>query len=90
MAASSRRFPLSSLSARRVLRTGRLRPALQGPQRHVGLLALGGEHACGLPVFVLGVLIASLGTDSGLWGAALGSGSTCSYDFLFTRAPSSR
>ena len=36
------------------------------------------------PVFVLGVLIASLETDSGLWGAALGLAYLLSYDFLFT------
>lgn len=36
------------------------------------------------PVFVLGVLIASLETDSGLWGAALGVAYLLSYDFLFT------
>ena len=40
-----------------------------------------------LPVggfLVLGVLIASLETDSGLWGAALGVAYLLSYDFLFT------
>ena len=36
------------------------------------------------PVFVLGVLIASLETDSGLWGGALGLAYLLSYDFLFT------
>ena len=36
------------------------------------------------PVFVLGILIASLESDSGLWGALLGLGYLLSYDFLFT------
>lgn len=36
------------------------------------------------PVFVLGILIASLESDSGVWGAVLGLGYLLSYDFLFT------
>lgn len=36
------------------------------------------------PVFVLGILIASLESDSGVWGAALGLGYLVSYDYLFT------
>lgn len=36
------------------------------------------------PLFVLGILIASLESDSGLWGAVLGLGYLVSYDYLFT------
>lgn len=36
------------------------------------------------PVFVLGILIACLESDSGLWGALLGVGYLLSYDFFFT------
>lgn len=87
MAASSRRFPLrSSLSARRVLRNLVAFALLYG----AGLAAVWGFSLLGVstlvafPVFVLGVLIASLETDSGLWGAALGVAYLLSYDFLFT------
>ena len=87
MAASSRRFPLrSSLSARRVLRNLVAFALLYG----AGLAAVWGFSLLGVstlvafPVFVLGVLIASLETDSGLWGAALGLAYLLSYDFLFT------
>ena len=87
MAASSRRFPpRSSLSARRVLRNLVAFALLYG----AGLAAVWGFSLLGVstlvafPVFVLGVLIASLETDSGLWGAALGVAYLLSYDFLFT------
>ena len=87
MAASSCRFPLrSSLSARRVLRNLVAFALLYG----AGLAAVWGFSLLGVstlvafPVFVLGVLIASLETDSGLWGAALGVAYLLSYDFLFT------
>ena len=87
MAASSRRFPLrSSLSTRRVLRNLVAFALLYG----AGLAAVWGFSLLGVstlvafPVFVLGVLIASLETDSGLWGAALGVAYLLSYDFLFT------
>ena len=87
MAASSRRFPLrSSLSARRVLRNLVAFALLYG----AGLAAVWGFSLLGVstlvafPVFVLGVLITSLETDSGLWGAALGVAYLLSYDFLFT------
>lgn len=87
MAASSCRFPLrSSLSARRVLRNLVAFALLYG----AGLAAVWGFSLLGVstlvafPVFVLGVLIASLETDSGLWGAALGLAYLLSYDFLFT------
>lgn len=87
MAASSCRFPLrSSLSARRVLRNLVASALLYG----AGLAAVWGFSLLGVstlvafPVFVLGVLIASLETDSGLWGAALGVAYLLSYDFLFT------
>ena len=36
------------------------------------------------PVFILGILIASLESDSGVWGAVLGLGYLVSYDYLFT------
>lgn len=55
-----------------------------------GLAAVWGFSLMGVstlvvfPVFVLGVLIASLETDSGLWGGALGLAYLLSYDFLFT------
>lgn len=87
MAASSRRFPpRSSLSARRVLRNLVAFALLYG----AGLAAVWGFSLLGVstlvafPVFVLGVLIASLETDSGLWGATLGVAYLLSYDFLFT------
>ena len=54
-----------------------------------GLAAVWGFSLMGVstlvvfPVFVLGVLIASLETDSGLWGGALGLAFLLSYDFLF-------
>ena len=87
MAASSRRFPpRSSLSARRVLRNLVAFALLYG----AGLAAVWGFSLLGVstlvafPVFVLGVLITSLETDSGLWGAALGVAYLLSYDFLFT------
>ena len=87
MAASSRRFPpRSSLSARHVLRNLVAFALLYG----AGLAAVWGFSLLGVstlvafPVFVLGVLIASLETDSGLWGAALGVAYLLSYDFLFT------
>lgn len=87
MAASSRRFPLrSSLSARRVLRNLVAFALIYG----AGLAAVWGFSLLGVstlvafPVFVLGVLIASLETDSGLWGATLGVAYLLSYDFLFT------
>ena len=87
MAASSRRFPLrSSLSTRRVLRNLVAFALLYG----AGLAAVWGFSLLGVstlvafPVVVLGVLIASLETDSGLWGAALGVAYLLSYDFLFT------
>lgn len=37
------------------------------------------------PVFILGILIASLESDSGAWGAALGVCYLLSYDLLFTQ-----
>ena len=87
MAASSRRFPpRSSLSARRVLRNLVAFALLYG----AGLAAVWGFSLLGVstlvafPVFVLGVLITSLETDSGLWGATLGVAYLLSYDFLFT------
>lgn len=87
MAASSRRFPpRSSLSARHVLRNLVAFALLYG----AGLAAVWGFSLLGVstlvafPVFVLGVLITSLETDSGLWGAALGVAYLLSYDFLFT------
>ena len=49
-----------------------------------GFSLLGVSTLVAFPVFVLGVLIASLETDSGLWGAALGVAYLLSYDFLFT------
>ena len=87
MAASSRRFPLrSSLSARRVLRNLVAFALLYGGGLAVvwGFSLLGVSTLVAFPVFVLGVLIASLETDSGLWGAALGVAYLLSYDFLFT------
>ena len=87
MAASSRRFPpRSSLSARHVLRNLVAFALLYG----AGLAAVWGFSLLGVstlvafPVFVLGVLITRLETDSGLWGAALGVAYLLSYDFLFT------
>ena len=91
MAASSRRFPLrSSLSARRVLRNLVAFALLYG----AGLAAVWGFSLLGVstlvafPVFVLGVLIASLETDSGLWGAARWP--TCSPTTSCSPRPSSR
>ncbi len=49
-----------------------------------GLSLIGVSTLVVFPVFVLGVLIASLETDSGVWGAALGIGYLLSYDLLFT------
>lgn len=55
-----------------------------------GMLAVWGFSLLGIsplvvfPVFVLGILIASLESDSGGWGAFLGFGYLLSYDFLFT------
>ncbi len=49
-----------------------------------GLSLIGVSTLVVFPVFVLGVLIASLETDSGVWGAALGIGYLLSYDYLFT------
>lgn len=49
-----------------------------------GLSLLGVSTLTVFPVFVLGVLIASLETDSGLCGAVLGMAYLLSYDFLFT------
>ena len=37
------------------------------------------------PVFILGILIASLESDSGAWGAVLGVCYLLSYDLLFTQ-----
>ena len=83
MAASSRRFPpRSSLSARHVLRNLVAFALLYGAVW--GFSLLGVSTLVAFPVFVLGVLITSLETDSGLWGAALGVAYLLSYDFLFT------
>lgn len=49
-----------------------------------GFSLLGVNTLVALPVFVLGVLIASLETDSGAWGAALGVTYLLFYDFMFS------
>ena len=92
MAASSRRFPLrSSLSTRRVLRNLVAFALLYG----AGLAAVWGFSLLGVstlvafPVFVLGVLIASLETDSGC-GAPRWEWPTCSPTTSCSPRPSSR
>ncbi len=49
-----------------------------------GFSVLGVSTLVVFPVFVLGILIASLESDSGLWGALLGLCYLLSYDLLFT------
>ncbi|MBM6998818.1 DUF4118 domain-containing protein [bacterium] len=48
-----------------------------------GFSVLGMRTLIGFPVFILGIMIASIETDSGVWGAALGLLYLVSYDLLF-------
>lgn len=78
--------PKLPLRERRIARNAVVCALLFG----AGLAAVWGFSLLGVsplvvfPVFVLGVLIASLETDSGAWGAGLGVVYLLSYDFLFT------
>ncbi len=57
---------------------------LAGMAAVFGFSVLGVSTLVAFPVFVLGILVASLESDSGFWGALLGLCYLLSYDLLFT------
>ncbi len=85
-ASATSRKPRLAAPARRLVRDAIVLALLYaaGLAAVWGLSLLGVSTLTVFPVFVLGVLIASLETDSGLCGAVLGVAYLLSYDFLFT------